>query len=76
MTERVLCIDDNREALIWRLRLIDRAENEIILSTFDFRVDNSGKDMIAALNEAAERGVNIKYSLTEFPEICICAATG
>ena len=60
VTERVLCIDDNREALIWRLRLIDRAENEIILSTFDFRVDNSGKDMIAALNEAAERGVNIK----------------
>lgn len=58
VTERVLCIDDNREALIWRLRLIDRAENEIILSTFDFRVDNSGKDMIAALNEAAERGVN------------------
>ncbi len=43
VTERVLCIDDNREALIWRLRLIDRAENEIILSTFDFRVDNSGE---------------------------------
>ncbi len=58
--ERVLCIDDNRDALVWRLRLIGEAEREIILSTFDFRTDNSGTDLLAALNDAAERGVNVK----------------
>ena len=58
--ERVLCIDDNRDALVWRLRLIGEAEHEIILSTFDFRTDNSGTDLLAALNDAAERGVDVK----------------
>ncbi len=58
--EQVLCIDDNREALLWRLRLIDGAEQELVLSTFDFRVDNSGKDMLAALYHAAKRGVEVR----------------
>ena len=35
--ERILCIDDNKEALIWRLRLIGAAKERIILTTFDFR---------------------------------------
>lgn len=64
--ERVLCVDDNREALLWRLRLIDGAERELILSTFDFRVDNSGKDILAALYHAAERGVEVKILVDGF----------
>lgn len=47
--ERVLGIDDNKEALLWRLRLIEEAKERIILCTFDFRDDNSGRDMMAAL---------------------------
>lgn len=43
VTERVLCIDDNREALIWRLRLIDRAENEIICQHSIFGWITAGK---------------------------------
>ena len=31
--ERILCIDDNKEALIWRLRLIGAAKERIILTT-------------------------------------------
>lgn len=59
-TEKILCIDDNEEALLWRLRMINSAKEKIVLSTFDFRTDNSGTDVCAALYEAAERGVKIQ----------------
>lgn len=57
--ERVLCIDDNSDALLWRLRMIESAQQEIILATFDWRDDNSGRDMMAAMQGAADRGVHI-----------------
>ena len=57
---RVRCIDDNQEALLWRLRVIESAQSEIVMSTFDWREDNSGTDMMAALEAAAERGVQIR----------------
>lgn len=56
----VLCIDDNLDALIWRLKVIESAEDEIILTTFDFSDDNSGKDIMAALTAAADRGVKVR----------------
>lgn len=59
-TERVLCIDDNTEALLWRLRVIGTARSELVLSTFEFRDDNSGRDIMCALFQAAERGVHIR----------------
>ena len=58
--ERVLCIDDNKEALLWRIRLIEEAQERIILCTFDFRDDNSGRDMMAALFHAADSGVEVR----------------
>ncbi|MCD8005188.1 MAG: phospholipase D-like domain-containing protein [Oscillospiraceae bacterium] len=58
--ERVLCVDDNQEALLWRLRLIEAAQEEIILSTFDWRDDDSGQAIMAALLAAAERGVRVR----------------
>ena len=58
--ERVLCIDDNSDALLWRLRMIESAQQEIILASFDWRDDNSGRDMMAAMQGAADRGVNIR----------------
>lgn len=58
--EKILCIDGNEEALLWRLRMIGAAQESIILSTFDLRPDESGTDILAALYHAAERGVNIK----------------
>lgn len=64
--ERILCIDDNTKALEWRLSVIEEAEEELILSTFDFRDDNSGHDMIAALYHAAERGVRIRILVDGF----------
>ena len=43
-TERAAYIDDNTEALLYRLRMIEEAEHEIILSTFDFNADHAGKE--------------------------------
>lgn len=58
--ERVRIVDDNEEAFLWRLRLINEAKDEIIFTTFELRDDNSGKSVMAALLNAAQRGVSIK----------------
>lgn len=59
-SERIRCIDDNEEALLWRLRMIGAAKKSIVLATFDLRADDSGTDLLAALNNAAEKGVKIQ----------------
>jgi len=59
-TERIACIDDNEEALLWRLRMINAARERIIFVTFDFRADESGTDIMAALYMAACRGVKVQ----------------
>lgn len=59
-TERAAYIDDNTEALLYRLRMIEEAQDEIILSTFDFNPDHAGKDILAALRNAADRGVSVR----------------
>lgn len=58
--ERVLYVKTNEEALTWRLRLIESAREELILSTFDFRADEAGGDLLAALGAAADRGVQVR----------------
>ncbi len=59
-SERVLCIDDNDEALYWRLRLINEAKEEIVYSCFEVHDDEATFDVFSALYEAAERGVQVK----------------
>lgn len=58
-TERAAYIPDNTDALLYRLHMINSAQKEIILSTFDFNADKAGKDVMAALYHAAERGVKV-----------------
>ena len=65
--ERAKVISDNGEALDERLRLISQAEEEIILSTFEFDSDTSGTQMIAALADAADRGVKVRVLVDGFP---------
>lgn len=60
LNERVLSINSNQEALLYRINMISAAKEEIVLSTFDFRIDNSGKDVLSALYDASLRGVKIK----------------
>lgn len=58
--DRVMLLEDNVTALSERIRMISQAEERIILSTFDWREDNSGLDIAALLWEAAERGVQVQ----------------
>ena len=58
--ERVAYINDNNDALLYRLHMIENAKEEIILSTFDFNPSQSGKNVMAALIQASKRGVSVK----------------
>lgn len=71
--ERIRCIDDNKEALVRRLQMIHDARSEIILSTFDFHIDSSGTQVLAALYGAAERGVHVRIlvdGISELLQLC------
>ena len=57
---RVLLVDENSEALDYRLSAIDSAEDEIIISTFRIDQDDVSCKVLAALYKAAQRGVDIK----------------
>lgn len=59
-TDRARIIDGNGEALDTRLQMISHAKERVILSTFDFRDDEAGLDMLAALLDAAQRGVHVE----------------
>ncbi len=58
--DRACIIENNTEALLQRLKMIEQAKERIILSTFEFRADESGMDVLAALLAAARRGVDVK----------------
>ncbi|MCD8117648.1 MAG: phospholipase D family protein [Oscillospiraceae bacterium] len=59
-TPRVISLETNEEALQWRLQVIGEAEEEIVLSTFKWEDDTTGRAVMAALYDAAERGVHIR----------------
>lgn len=58
--DRAKIIIDNGEALKERIRLIEQAQDRVVLSTFSFASDTSGKQMLAALKAAADRGVTVQ----------------
>ena len=62
-TERAVIIEKNSQALLERVRLIQNAKDEIILSTFAFKSDESGKLILGALHDAADRGVHVEIKL-------------
>ena len=59
-------IEENGDALLQRVRLIEQAKEEIILSTFAFHDDDSGQIMMGALLRAAERNVHIRILVDGF----------
>ena len=65
-TERAVIVEDNSEALLSRVRMIQNAQSEIILSTFDFMSDESGRIMLGALCGAADRGVRVNVLVDGF----------
>lgn len=67
--DRAYIIEDNNDALIERLRMIERANDRIILSTFDFKSDNSGKDILASLLNAANNDIDVKILVDGYSAI-------
>lgn len=59
-TERVCVVDENDEALLWRLRMIESAEERIDLATWELEDDETGRTVMAALADAADRGVQVR----------------
>lgn len=64
--DRATIIEDNEEALKIRLKMIADAKEKVVLSTFDFRPDNAGKDMLSALLDAGDRGVQVEIFMDGF----------
>ena len=56
----IRCLDDNTQALVYRLALIESAQHELIMTTFDMSDGESGQDLMAALLQAADRGVHVR----------------
>ena len=65
--DRACIIEDNEEALRQRLKMIEQAKDRVILSTFEFRADESGKRMLAVLMQAAKRGVKVQILVDGMP---------
>lgn len=59
-TERVCVVDENDEALLWRLRMIEDAQSSIDLATWELADDETGRTVMAALADAAQRGVQVR----------------
>ena len=58
--DRAALVSDNSDALELRLRMIGEARERILFSTFEIRSDESGRDILAALLSAADRGVSVR----------------
>ncbi len=54
------------EALLARLAMISHARNSIDLQVYIFKADRSGATILAALLQAAERGVKVRLLLDDF----------
>lgn len=48
-TEKAMLLDDNLKALEHRLRLINMAQESIILTSFQYYIDQAGKEVLLAL---------------------------
>ncbi len=67
--DRACIVEDNEDALLLRLQMIERARERLILSTFEFRADESGMDMLAMLQAAARRGVRVQILADGMPAL-------
>ncbi len=64
--DRATVLEDNGDALTERIKLINNAKTNICMSSFDFRNDTSGMYVMAALYDAADRGVQVKIIMDGF----------
>lgn len=58
--DRAMLLESNTSAWEERIRLINRAKERIIISTFDMREGQSTRDILAMLLEKAKEGVKVE----------------
>ncbi|MCZ6888577.1 MAG: phospholipase D family protein [Gammaproteobacteria bacterium] len=61
-----LALDDNREALLWRLAMIDAATTSIDAQYFIWTDDEAGNLMFARCLAAADRGVRVRLLIDDY----------
>lgn len=58
--DRAMLLETNKSALEERIRLLDRAKERIIISTFDMREGQSTRDILSVLLKKSQDGVKIE----------------
>lgn len=58
--ERVLSIDDYKDAEYWRYKIVSQATDKIDMVNFNYRKDMGGLTFTSVLMEAADRGVKVR----------------
>jgi phosphatidylserine/phosphatidylglycerophosphate/cardiolipin synthase-like enzyme len=58
--DRAMLLETAESAWSERLRLMSMAQERILYATFNFQADESGRDLLAVLQAAADRGVQVK----------------
>ena len=61
-----LAIDGNRDALLWRLALVDSAVSSIDVQYYLWKGDASGDLLVRRVVEAAQRGVRVRAIIDDF----------
>lgn len=64
--DRAALLETNESAWEERIRLLSKAQERVILSTFDMRPDESTKDILSILLERAENGVQVQILVDGF----------
>ena len=64
--DRAMILETNESAWEERLRLMNLAQERIILSTFDFRDGESPRDLLSIMLHKAEEGVQVKILVDGF----------
>ena len=67
--ERASVIEENEDALDWRLKLIAAATDSVSFVTYQFREGESTTRLAQALKEAAERGVRVRIIVDGFNDV-------
>ena len=64
--DRVMLLETNQSAWTERIRLLDQAQDRIILSTFDMRPDESTQDILSIIQKKADQGVSVRILVDGF----------
>ena len=68
-SDRVKLLETNKSALTERIRLLNQAKEQIIISTFDMRLGESTSDLLSVLYHKAEEGVQIQFLVDGFSSL-------